>query len=344
MLFYESMKTTRTGQTRRPLARIHVIHEALSSDSWPNCSSLAEMLEVSVKTIQRDLDFMRDEFRLPIEFVPERNGYHYTAPVHTFPPVQVGMEELMALFVARKVLEPLAGTALAGVLGDGFRRLSSLSGGCAHISWQELDQAFSIQDTGLMRMDVKQMETLSTALVQRQKLRFLYTNAKNKRTHVRTVRPLHLAQVKGGWYLFAWDEEPEEIRIFALPRMKNVELLEEGFEHPMRFDLADYLQGSMGLITDPDAPMAHVILRFTGYAAVLVPERNWHPSQEIEPQTDGSILLHLHLQHTGDILGWVLSWGGLAEILSPPSLRQQLNQMATVVASTHQDENPPSSP
>lgn len=148
------MKSTRTGQTRRPLARIHVIHEALSSGSWPNCSSLADQLEVSTKTILRDLDFMRDEFRLPIEFVPERNGYHYTAPVESFPPFQVGMEELMALFVARKVMTPLAGTALERLLSDGFRRLSSLAGGCAHISWQELDQAFSIQDAGVMQIDV----------------------------------------------------------------------------------------------------------------------------------------------------------------------------------------------
>ncbi len=64
------MKTTRTGQTRRPLARIHVIHEALCSESWPNGSSLAEALEVSVKTIQRDLDFMRDEFLLMLPRFP----------------------------------------------------------------------------------------------------------------------------------------------------------------------------------------------------------------------------------------------------------------------------------
>ncbi|MEX2606325.1 MAG: HTH domain-containing protein [Kiritimatiellia bacterium] len=170
------MKTSRKGQTRRPLARIHVIHEALTAESWPNCSSLAERLEVSTKTIQRDLDFMRDEFRLPIEFNPERNGYHYTAPVDSFPPFQVGMEELMALFVARKVIEPLAGTEIERVLSEGFRRLSSLAAGGAHISWQELDQAFSIQDAGVMRIDLNQIETLSTALVQRQKLRFCYTN------------------------------------------------------------------------------------------------------------------------------------------------------------------------
>lgn len=96
------MTSPRTGQTRRPLARIHVIHEQLSSGAFPNCSSLADLLEVSTKTIHRDLDFMRDEFGMPLEFDPQRNGYAYTKPVEAFPPVRIGMEELMALFVARK--------------------------------------------------------------------------------------------------------------------------------------------------------------------------------------------------------------------------------------------------
>jgi proteasome accessory factor B len=55
------MSPQRTGQTRRPLARIQRIHEELSAGGYPNCSTLAALLEVSTKTIQRDLDFMRDE-------------------------------------------------------------------------------------------------------------------------------------------------------------------------------------------------------------------------------------------------------------------------------------------
>lgn len=329
------MKSTRTGQTRRPLARIHLIHEALLSGSWPNCSSLADQLEVSTKTILRDLDFMRDEFHMPIEFVPEHNGYHYTAPVESFPPVHLGMEELMALFVARKVMAPMAGTALEGLLSDGFRRLTALTGGSAHISWQELDHAFSIQSTGMMHVDVIQIETLSTALVQRKKLRFRYTNAKNNRTRLRTARPLHLAQVKGGWYLFAWDERPKDIRIFALPRIRNLLCLDDTFDQPGDFDLEAYLRGSMGLVTEPEAPEEHIVIRLSGYAAVLVPERSWHPSQRIETDAAGNTLVHLDLQHTGDLVGWVLSWGGLAEVLSPPALRERVRIAARSLAALH---------
>ena len=329
------MSPQRTGQTRRPLARIQRIHEELSAGGYPNCSTLAALLEVSTKTIQRDLDFMRDEFGMPLEFVPEHNGFAYTENVAAFPPVQIGMEELMALFVARKVLRPLAGTAVEASLREGFTRLAARATGTVTIHWQDLDRTFSIQDSGSMTADLGLIEVISTALVGRRKMFFRYTNAKNKRTKARTVRPLHLAQVQGGWYLFAWDEGAKDVRIFALPRLREPEVLADTFTEPADFDLETYLQGSMGLITAPDAPEQTVVIRFTGYAATLAAERTWHPSQQGTPQADGGLLLSLRLTHLDSIPGWVLGWGGLAEVLEPASLREEVARQARAIARAH---------
>jgi DeoR/GlpR family transcriptional regulator of sugar metabolism len=51
----------RTGNTRRPLERIYRIHEVVKRGKYPNCRSLAEQLEVTQKTVQRDISFMRNE-------------------------------------------------------------------------------------------------------------------------------------------------------------------------------------------------------------------------------------------------------------------------------------------
>lgn len=329
------MSIARTGQTRRPLARIHVIHEILSAGKYPNCTTLADRLEVSTKTIQRDLDFMRDEFGMPLEFDPQRNGYAYTQPVEAFPPVQIGMEELMALFVARKVMEPLSGTAVGTALRAGFTRLAEQASGQVTISWRDLDRTFSIHESGVMPVDLDRIELLSAALVKRQKLFIRYTTAKTNRTRARTVRPLQLAQVKGGWYLFAWDENPEDIRIFALPRIKELEILPETFEEPADFDLDEYLKGSMSLITSPDAPEQTVRIRFSGYAAILVAERTWHESQQVDMQEDRSMILTLRLQQVDSIPGWVLSWCGMAELLEPKELRKEVSRLAKGMSDLH---------
>ena len=90
--------------SRPPLARMIRIHERLKGDRFPNSTQLALDLEEATKTVQRDIEFMRDRLDLPIEFDFRRNGFHYTEPVENFPTVQVTEQELIALFVAEKAL------------------------------------------------------------------------------------------------------------------------------------------------------------------------------------------------------------------------------------------------
>jgi proteasome accessory factor B len=57
--------------------------------SFRCCRKLADELEVSTKTIQRDIDFMRDQLGLPIEYDQLHFGFIYTEPVTSFPSIEV---------------------------------------------------------------------------------------------------------------------------------------------------------------------------------------------------------------------------------------------------------------
>jgi hypothetical protein len=73
--------------SRPPLERMMKIHDDLRRSALVNCTRLADTLEVSRKTIVRDIAFMRDRLELPIEFDPRINAYRYTHPVNAFPAV-----------------------------------------------------------------------------------------------------------------------------------------------------------------------------------------------------------------------------------------------------------------
>ena len=111
--------------SRPPIERMLRIHERLKSGSFPNCRQMAADLEVSTKTIQRDVDFMRDRLDLPIDFDWQKNGFHYTAPVENFPTVQVTERELVALFVAEKALAQYRGTPFEKPLHAAFEKFTS---------------------------------------------------------------------------------------------------------------------------------------------------------------------------------------------------------------------------
>jgi len=78
------------GHSRPPLARMLRLHEWLVEDRYPNCRKIAEEFEVSAKTVQRDVNFMRDQMGLPIEYDNGRFGFHYTRAVTGFPAMERG--------------------------------------------------------------------------------------------------------------------------------------------------------------------------------------------------------------------------------------------------------------
>ena len=97
------------------------IHAKLKDRRFPNCQKIARELEVSPKTIQRDIDFMRYRLGLPIEYDPLRFGFYYSEAVTSFPNVEVSEGEITALFVAQKALlnirEPHSSNRYAQLLG-----------------------------------------------------------------------------------------------------------------------------------------------------------------------------------------------------------------------------------
>ena len=99
------------------------IHESVKRSNFPNATTLATKLEVSTKTIHRDIQFMRDRWGLPIEFDAAYNGFRYTHPVESFPMLQINEGELFALLIADKALQNYRGTVFE-------KRLSRIKEAC----------------------------------------------------------------------------------------------------------------------------------------------------------------------------------------------------------------------
>src|SRR5271155_2545287 len=127
--------------SRPPLERMMRLHERLKARVFPNCRKLASELEVSAKTIQRDIDFMRDRLGLPIEYDPLQFGFYYTEPVANFPSIEVSQGEIIALFVARKALEQYRGTSFERSLRTAFQKISEGLQEKVEFQWSDLDSA-----------------------------------------------------------------------------------------------------------------------------------------------------------------------------------------------------------
>ena len=84
-----SAAKSRTLHSRPPLNRFQEIFHAIKTGRFPNRTQLARSIEVTTKTIQRDLDYMRHQLSLPIEFNYAQGGYYFTKPMTDLPLVPV---------------------------------------------------------------------------------------------------------------------------------------------------------------------------------------------------------------------------------------------------------------
>ena len=104
------------------------IHERLRNQEYPNCPKLAREFEVNLRTIKRDVDFMKCRLELPIEYDERRNGYYYSRPVEQFPTVAVTESELFALLVASKAIAQYHGTESAKAVGERLSQVDRPTG------------------------------------------------------------------------------------------------------------------------------------------------------------------------------------------------------------------------
>lgn len=320
----------RTGASRPAFWRVLEIHKIIQSGRYPNCSTLAREIEVTPKTIQRDVTFMREQLDLPLEYDPLKNGYHYTAEVHDFPMLQLSRNDLVALFLARHALEPLRGTRLERMLAESFRKIADACPGEISIAWHELDAAFSVKASGVLAADVTLFGDLLDAVRACREVSFDYHKLTGTGAEQRTVHPYHVGQIEHGWYLLAHDPMRGAVRTFALQRIMNLRLLEEKFTRNPGFNARDHLGGGFGVWSygGGEKPRHEVHIRFEGYAARVVAERQWHPTQAIRRvKPDGSVIeFQADLAGLEEITRWVLSWGSRAQVLGPPELKARVQE------------------
>lgn len=313
-------------QARPPLERMLHIHQALQSGSFPTANRLALELEVATKTIRRDIVFMRDRMKLPIEFNQVRNGFFYNGEVGAFPTFQITEGELFALIVAEKAIQQYRGTNFEKPLLSALKKLEGLLPDTISLNMAELEQSISFRTRAEPILNLKIFNTLAEVTTQRERVKLLYKKPGAKEAELRVIDPYHLSNINGEWFLFAFDHGRNDIRTFVPARVQEVQRTGINFPRPEKFSLEKRLRGSFGVHSAQGE--FKVVLRFSPRVADFIREKKWHDSQELKELKDGGVELSLTLTSLVEIERWVLGWGGDAKVIKPPELIERIHAAA----------------
>lgn len=320
------MVNSQGRQTSAPgrlgLWRIYRIDAYIRNGTYPNVPRLAEKLEVSRRTIERDLAYLRDFMNAPLAYSRERNGYWYSDSFH-LPPLNLSEGEVLALFLGSRVFSQYRGSPYERLIRDAFEKICAALPQTRTLDFTLVNETLSFNVEPLRGDEQHLLEThqiLLDAIRDRNTVELDYYTASRDEHNTRRLDPYHLRYHGGAWYLIAYCHWRGQTLIFALDRISNLRPTEQLFQPDPDFDIHAYLDDSLSL--ERGGQIENVQIRFDPFQARYIRERQWHPSQEITEHPDGSLILVLRLRGLGEVRRWVMSFGSRAEVLAPASLRE----------------------
>jgi len=294
---------------------------------------LARELEVSRRTIFRDLN-MLEMAHIPYYFDSERGGYRISK--HFFlPPINLTIAEALAVLMlagrlrgghqlplirhgamAAMKVESALPTSIRGHVGSVIDRL-------------HLTLAPASRHEGLDAM----FDDLTGAIAEKRICEMVYISFHEQKQISITLRPLHLVFMSRAWYVLAYAEQFGEVRTFKLGRIRKLTVTDETFTEPAGLSVEDHFGRAWQMI--PEGTLYDVHVHFAPRVAANVAEVNWHASQRVEWNDDGSIEFHATVDGLGEITWWILGYGDQARVVAPQALQARIANAATSVASMY---------
>ena len=284
------------------------------------CSAriLADQLEVSERTIYRDVDALCAA-GVPVYAERGSNGGIVLADGYRRALTNFGEEEIRALFVS-------GASALADLgLERGLHRaLEKLHGGLANVQQRAAEKSRARIHLDQRRWNQAEppravLATLRRAVWDDRCIRMRYED-RNRALTTRTADPLGLVSKAGVWYLVARSDG--ELRSFRVERIRRVDELTQRFDRPASFDLERYWSESSARYAQSSRSADCTVLLRAPHEALDRLSLYW-PAQ-IESRTDRDALVRVTFPGREVALFQVLAWSDTATLLEPAELRDDV--------------------
>jgi proteasome accessory factor B len=284
-------------------------------------------MEVCEKTIRRDLEtFLTAGFPLA-ETLGEFGRKKWRLDVDKAQPgMAFAFDEALALYLGRHLLEPLAGTPFWEAAQRGLRKVRASLGETALKYVDKFTDMF--RQTSFGRHDYSNkaevIDRLMVGIEDHRAVFITYQSLRATEPVTYDIYPYGLAYHRGSLYLVGRNPQREQVCHWKVDRIEKAEVDDFRFQRPEDFDLQQHLAGSFGIYHgDGDASIC-VRVRFSPAVARYVEESQWHASQKLTKDRDGSLLAEFHLDETAEIKRWIMSFGQHAVVLEPEQLRREI--------------------
>ncbi|MGH8031782.1 MAG: helix-turn-helix transcriptional regulator [Luteimonas sp.] len=320
--------------------RILSLHRILKTARYPvTMARLQDDLECSRATVYRDLAFLRDGLMAPVSGDSDA-GFRYDVEDggrFELPGLWLNSDELHALLAAQQLLARSGGGVLSAALAPLQGRIDKLLSEHA-VGNPAAGKPWPVERVRVIphrtrRMDEHVFRTVCSAVLARMQLSFEYRARSTDEKTRRTVSPQRITHYRDNWYMDAWDNDRDALRSFSVDRITTARQLDAIARDIDEDALNQHLAGSYGIFSGPPKGIATIV--FSAKAARWVADEHWHSQQQGKYLSDGRYELKVPYSAARELLMDVLHYGSDAEIVEPPSLREQAKSLLSLALSNY---------
>ena len=283
---------------------------------------LAEMTNVTTRTIRRDLEALQ-EAGFPLYDVSDDGPKRWKLgrrPFQELDQTTFSLAELSALYFSRALVERLAIPTFEEDLKSAFAKLESALGPRMRQFLDRLPQALQAKPGPTRTHDDDHQRKVTVrlldAVLHHRRLTMRYHSLSSKREKTYQIDPYRLVYAQGSLYLFAYVALYQQVRTFAVERIQQLTPLDETFT-PVEDVTEAAWPHSLGIY---HGKPEQVQLEFASEIAPYVQERTWHPSQTTTLRKNGALALTMNVSLDNSLQNWIRSFGSSVRVIAPQTL------------------------
>jgi predicted DNA-binding transcriptional regulator YafY len=281
---------------------------------------IAQKCDVSLKTAYRDLRALESELHVPVWEKGDKRGI---LEGHFLPAITFSLTDATNIFLATRLMQSYFSTFNLSIAFT-FMKLNAMIPSPFKQQLQEIidydNQNKKIKNENL----VDNFNKFINAWLTRYQVKIRYQEISGEEI-LDTIEPYFIEPISWWrtYFIIAYSHRDKIIRSFNIIQfVGEINLTPNTYEIPPSFDAMDYLSSSWSAVIEGKIEV--VKLRFKHNFKGYIANASFHPSQIVEYQTDGSIIVTLKIRNTRDFQAWVLGWSDAVEVLEPETLRKQI--------------------
>ncbi len=162
------------------------------------------------------------------------------------------------------------------------------------------------------------------ALNEKKRIKIRYIGRQTNEETTREISPIQIVRYRDKWYLDAHCHSENDLRIFSLDRILNVEETNNTYRNVTQKQLSDFVSRSYGIFSGQ--PVDTAILKFNNQIAKWVEGEVWHPDQKSSKERDGSYILEIPYSDKRELILDILRYGDGVKVLEPGELRNEVKK------------------